>query len=98
MIIANEISGTLTIYEVNIGKLSNDEFEPVEVKTFNVFPNPSNGGTVYFNRAADVTVYDMKGRQMYQGKNVETLNVDTYPAGIYLVKTKEGLVQKLVKK
>ena len=98
VIIANEISGTLTIYEVNIGKLSNDEFEPVEVKTFNVFPNPSNGGTVYFNRAADVTVYDMNGRQMYQGKNVETLNVDTYPAGIYLVKTKEGLVQKLVNK
>jgi len=98
IIIANEISGTLTIYEVNAGKLSNDEFEPVEVKTFNVFPNPSNGGTVYFNRAADVTVYDMNGRQMFQGKNVETLNVDTYPAGIYIVKTKEGLVQKLVKK
>lgn len=98
VIIANEISGTLTIYEVNAGKLSNDEFETVEAKTFNVFPNPSNGGTVYFNRAADVTVYDMNGRQMFQGKNVQTLNVDTYPAGIYIVKTKEGLVQKLVKK
>lgn len=98
VIIANEISGTLTIYEVNTSSLSNDEFEPVELKTFNVFPNPSNGGTVYFNRAADVTVYDMNGRQMFQGKNVEILNVDTYPSGIYIVKTKEGLVQKLVKK
>jgi len=98
VIIANEISGTLTIYEVNAGNLSNDEFTPVETKTFNVFPNPSNGGTVYFNRAADVTVYDMNGRQMFQGKNVQTLNVDTYPSGIYIVKTKEGLVQKLVKK
>lgn len=98
VIIANEISGTLTIYEVNTTNLSNEEFVPAEVKTFNVFPNPSNGGIVYFNRAADVTVYDMNGRQMFQGKNVETLNVDAYPAGIYLVKTKEGLVQKLVKK
>lgn len=98
VIIANEISGTLTIYEVNTNNLSNDEFTPVETKTFNVFPNPSNGGTVYFNKAADVTVYDMNGRQMFQGKNVQTLNVDTYPAGIYIVKTKEGLVQKLVKK
>ena len=98
VIIANEISGTLTIYEVNTTNLSNDEFTPVETKTFNVFPNPSNGGTVYFNRAADVTVYDMNGRQMFQGKNVQTLNVDTYLAGIYIVKTKEGLVQKLVKK
>jgi len=98
VIIANEISGTLTIYEVNTTNLSNDEFTPVETKTFNVFPNPSNGGTVYFNRAADVTVYDMNGRQMFQGKNVQTLNVDTYPSGIYIVKTKEGLVQKLVKK
>lgn len=98
VIIANEISGTLTIYEVNTTNLSNDEFAPIETKTFNVFPNPSNGGIVYFNRAADVTVYDMNGRQMFQGKNVETLNVDNYPAGIYIVKTKEGLVQKLVKK
>lgn len=98
IIIANEISGTLTIYEVNTTNLSNDEFAPIETKTFNVFPNPSNGGTVYFNRAADVTVYDMNGRQMFQGKNVETLNVDNYPAGIYIVKTKEGFVQKLVKK
>src|SRR5690606_17479655 len=98
IIIANEISGTLTIYEVNTTNLSNDELAPIETKTFNVFPNPSNGGTVYFNRAADVTVYDMNGRQMFQGKNVETLNVDNYPAGIYIVKTKEGFVQKLVKK
>lgn len=98
VIIANEISGTLTIYEVNTTNLSNDDFLPVEAKTFNIFPNPSNGGIVYFNRAADVTVYDMNGRQMFKGTNVETLNVDNYPSGIYLIKTKEGLVQKLVKK
>ena len=43
-------------------------------------------------------VFDLNGRQMYQGKNVQTLNVAHYPAGIYLIKTSEGLVQKLVKK
>ncbi len=98
VIIANEISGTLTIYEVNAGKLSNEDFEPLQVKTFNIFPNPTNGEIVYFNRTADVMVFDLNGRQMYQGKNVQTLNVAHYPSGIYLIKTSEGLVQKLVKK
>jgi len=98
VIIANEISGTLTIYEVNAGKLSNEDFEPSQVKAFNIFPNPTNGEIVYFNRAADVMVFDLNGRQMYQGKNVQTLNIAHYPAGIYLIKTSEGLVQKLVKK
>ncbi|MBA5792858.1 T9SS type A sorting domain-containing protein [Flavobacterium sp. xlx-214] len=98
IIVANEISGTLTTYEVNTTNLSEPEFEPNEVKTFNVFPNPTNGELVYFNREADVTVYDLNGRIMHQAKKAQTLNVASYPAGIYIIKTSEGLVQKLVKK
>lgn len=98
IIVANEISGTLTVYEVDASSLANEDFIPTETKTFNVFPNPANGSTVYFNRAADVTVYDLNGREMFKGKNVQSLNVEQYPAGIYIVKTQEGLVQKLIKK
>lgn len=98
VVVANEISGTLTIYEVDASSLANDDFIVPETKTFNIFPNPSNGSIVYFNRTADVVVYDLNGREMYKGKNVQTLNVENYPSGIYIVKTQEGLTQKLIKK
>lgn len=98
VIVANEISGTLTIFEVNTSKLSNEDFIVENVKTFNIFPNPATGEIVYFNRAADVMVFDLNGRLMYQEKNVQSINVAAYPSGVYLVKTSEGLVQKLIKK
>ena len=98
VVVANEISGTLTIYEVDASSLANEDFIPTEAKTFNIFPNPANGSIVYFNRTADVVVYDLNGREMYKGKNVQTLNVENYPSGIYIVKTQEGMVQKLIKK
>lgn len=97
IIVANEISGTLTIFEVNTENLSTPEFGASQ-KTFVLFPNPAVDGIVYFNRVADIEVYDFAGKLVHSAKNALTIDTVTMASGIYLVKTSEGITKKLVVK
>jgi len=97
VIVANEISGTLTIFEVDTTNLGTGSFT-AETKTFNVFPNPNVDGIAYFNRAADIEVYDFSGKLVHSEKEALTLNTSMMASGIYLIKTSEGIVKKLIVK
>jgi hypothetical protein len=95
VIIANEISGTLSIFEVNTEVLSTNN--PVlDPKTFVVFPNPSENGKVYFNRVADIEVYDYSGKLIQAAKQALTIDTSRMATGIYIVKTSEGIAKKLI--
>ncbi|WP_185965487.1 choice-of-anchor I family protein [Flavobacterium zepuense] len=97
IVIANEISGTLTVFEVNTTNLSTGDFT-TEPRTFVVFPNPSVNGVAYFNRAADIEVYDYSGKLIHSAKQALTIDTSAMATGIYLVKTSEGIVKKLIVK
>ncbi len=97
VIIANEISGTLSIYEVNAEALGTGDFT-LAPKTFVVFPNPVADGTAYFNRAADIEVYDLNGKLIHSAKQALKIDTTKMTSGIYIVKTSEGIVKKLVVK
>lgn len=95
IILANEISGTLTTFEVDVSNMGTRGFDKAP-KTFALFPNPSANGTVYFNRAADIEVYNMNGKLLHTEKQALTINTATMASGIYIVKTSEGIVKKLI--
>lgn len=95
--VANEISGTIALFEINTTNLSNDEFNH-EPKTLTLFPNPSENGTVYFNRMTTYELYDFSGKLITADKNALTINTSKLKAGIYLVKTSEGFTKKLIVK
>jgi Bacterial Ig-like domain/Secretion system C-terminal sorting domain len=97
VVVANEISGTLTIYSVNNENLITGEFTPQQ-KAFVMFPNPSQGDVVYFNRVADIDVYDLSGKLIFSKQQALTIDTHSLSAGIYLVKTGEGIVKKLIVK
>lgn len=98
ILVANEISGTITIFEVDTNALSTPDFENGPA-TFVLFPNPSNdNGIVYFNRTADIELYDFSGKLILSQKGAQTINTSGLSTGIYLVKTGEGIVKKLVVK
>lgn len=98
ILVANEISGTITIFEVDTNALSTPDFENGPA-TFVLFPNPSNdNGIVYFNRTADIELYDFSGKLILTQKGAQTINTSGLSTGIYLVKTGEGIVKKLVVK
>ena len=95
VIVANEISGTLSVFEVNTENLGTPD-HTLDPRTFVVFPNPSESGVVYFNRMADVEVYDYSGKLVHSAKEALTIDTHNLASGIYLVKTSEGIVKKLI--
>ena len=95
VIVANEISGTLTVFEVDAESLGLPDYTQ-NPKTFVVFPNPSENGTVYFNRMASVEVYDYSGKLVHSAKDALKIETHNFATGIYLVKTSEGIVKKLI--
>lgn len=97
ILVSNEISGTLTIFEVNDENLSTPSFEN-NPQTFVVFPNPSRNGLVYFNRMADIQLFDNTGKLIHQAKDAQTLDTSSLATGLYFVKTSEGIVTKLLVK
>jgi len=98
ILVANEISGTITIYEVDENNLSSSDFN-AESKTFVIFPNPSsNSELVYFNRMANIELYDVTGKLILSEKEALTINTSKLVSGIYFVKTSEGITKKLVVK
>jgi hypothetical protein len=95
VLVANEISGTITIFEVDTNTLNNSSFNS-EIKTFTIFPNPSENGIVFFNRIADYELFDVSGKKISSEKEAYTINTSQLSKGIYLVKTSEGIVKKLI--
>lgn len=97
LVVANEISGTLTVFEVqNNNPNGIRETVSQAAATFNIFPNPAQQNTVYFNRVADVQVVDVMGKTVFKGENVLTLDVTQYAPGVYMVQTTDGATARLV--
>lgn len=92
--VANEISGTIALFEVNSAFLSSKDFE--HKKTFTIFPNPSNNGIVYFNRMASYELFNLSGKLIQSGENAYEISTTNMEKGFYILKTGEGFVQKLV--
>lgn len=99
LVIANEISGTLAVYEVvdhlstGIGTGTGRAYT-----AFNIFPNPSKNGVTYFNRPADVIVTDVNGRVVLKGEQLQMIATDGFMPGIYTIQTADGATAKLVVK
>ncbi|MEA1851248.1 choice-of-anchor I family protein [Chryseobacterium sp. MHB01] len=99
VIIANEISGTLSMYEVaGAPTLATGEIKTAKT-TFNVFPNPiTKGNTLYFNRMQDYELYDMSGKLIRKDKKALTIDTSELSTGVYLLKTSEGQTKRVVVK
>ena len=92
--VANETSGTIALFEVNTTKLSSDKF--TTNKTFTIFPNPSNNNIVYFNRMVSYELFDLSGKLIKSEEKALEILTSNLKKGFYIVKTKEGLTQKLI--
>lgn len=95
VLVANEISGTITIFEVDANDLSTPEVGNPQ-RTFAIFPNPSTNGLVYFNRTASYELYDVSGKIIKSAQDAQTIDTTSLASGVYFVKTSEGITKKLV--
>ena len=93
IIMANEVSATLSMYEITNDVLSTTSF--TQKNQFLAYPNPIKNGIVYFNEAISVSLYDMLGKKLTEKENIVSLEMN-YPKGVYFIKTKDGITQKVV--
>lgn len=96
---ASGATGTASINDFTfngvMNSLGSEDHLPVP-PAFAVYPNPVAGGTVYFNIAADITVYDSLGKLLLSQKETTSLDTTGFTAGIYFIKTAEGDLQRLL--
>ena len=90
-----DLSGVGVIHQKPVG-IENHEMPQVFA-----YPNPCNGTLYIINENAEkVALYDMNGRLLQVVDNGDThitLNMQSYPAGLYMLKVGNG-VQKILKK
>ncbi len=64
---------------------------------FAIYPNPTHG-MANFNRSVDVAVFDYTGKIVFKANQVKSIDATGLSAGLYLVKTSEGITRKLIVK
>ncbi len=97
VIVANEISGTLSMYEVVLSPtLANGDVKS-EKASFNIFPNPvKKGNTLYFNKTKSYELYDMSGKLLGKAQNALTVDTLKLATGVYVIKTSDGDVKRVI--
>ncbi|WP_165453923.1 carbohydrate-binding protein [Hyunsoonleella flava] len=76
-----------------IGSLSVDEF--ALQNEFKVYPVPSSDGIFHLSISKTWEVYSLLGRKISNGKG-KMIDISKYSKGIYILKTYEGTVERLV--
>lgn len=93
IIMANEVSATLSLYEITNDLLSSPNYSMAT--NILAYPNPVINGMVYFNEVTSISLYDMQGKKLIEKENSNRLEMN-YPKGVYFLKTKNGITQKVV--
>lgn len=97
LISANEISGTIAVFEVEVKPLSIANIDN-NLANLNVYPNPNNSGRLYFSATISGEMFDMSGRKVTAFNNANSINISNLPAGTYFVNAQGFKVQKVVVK
>lgn len=95
VVMANEVSATISVYKINNDVLGTGEFTP-ELNTFTVYPNPVSQGMLYLSKPSDAIIYDLSGRIVAQKSNASYMDVSQLSAGVYIIQPKEGNSQKFI--
>ena len=61
-----------------------------------VYPNPVIGNEVNFNKIVNLHVYDLTGKRLFTDYNVSRLDVTQFDSGLYIIRTDEGELVKLI--
>lgn len=97
IVIANEVSATISIYTLDNVLLSTDRIIKEE-DSFVLYPNPAKNQKVFFTQPTNYTLYDMQGRIIINAQNATFINVTNLNAGTYIVRNQKGQTQKLLVK
>jgi hypothetical protein len=96
LVLSNEVSATLSIYELSNITLSTQDFN-VNDLSFKVYPNPVDS-ILKTDQIGDYTIFNLNGKKVIEVTNTSEINVQNLSRGIYLIKNENGNALKFVKR
>lgn len=94
-VVANEISGTLSIFQVLRANLGMEEGREVS-EGLAVYPNPTRG-ELFFPMQKQVQVFNMEGLPVLECGECDRLNVSALPQGVYIFRRADGSTARFVR-
>lgn len=95
IVVANEVSSTISIYMLENDTLSTEEFT-AEEDTIKVYPNPASNGNLFFSKESGYEMYDIIGRKVASSPMANQVNIDAMSTGMYIIKFSNGTSQKVI--
>ncbi len=92
LVIANEVSGTLSFYSLD-GVVATNEVAEAP-KTMVAFPNPAKD-QIFLERTDDYRVFDLQGRELQRIQQTNVLNVSNLSNEMYVIVREDGAVAKV---
>ncbi len=96
VLVANEISGTISSYELKSNIPTTSIENITSINDLIVFPNPVNSNVVYFSETISFELLDIQGKIVVNKENANSLNVEGIAKGVYIIKTDKGISKKLI--
>jgi hypothetical protein len=96
VVVANEISGTLAIFEIFVDDSSVEE-NAFEAKELKVMPNPTSGVVRFEGFQENVRVYNAQGVQVAEFNRVHEIDRREFAAGLYIISTDRGQYARVVR-
>ncbi|MDF2456222.1 MAG: large protein [Cytophagaceae bacterium] len=93
--VSNELSGTVSVYEVQ-NVITSVEDPTLSFNGLTLYPNPAKGETIRINKEVTGEVFDMTGTIVQRVVQSNEISIAGLTKGIYLFKTSEGLTRKFV--
>ena len=96
IVLSNEVSATLSVFELTNITLSNQDFELGDL-SFKVYPNPVES-ILNINEISDYSVYNLNGQKLIEVQNTSEINVQSLSRGVYIIKSNNGNALKFIKR
>ena len=76
--------------------VDDSNIEELQVKTFQVYPNPVSDGFLYFSQPVAFQLFDLTGKLILQAYNASGFDTQLLKSGIYLLKTTQGNTIRII--
>ncbi len=97
VISANEVSGTLAVFEVlNIEEPVTGLTKTSSQEKITIYPNPAKGGSVQLSQTATFELLDATGTLLKTFENTSSADISAFPKGLYMIRFQNGEVKKLI--
>ncbi|MBX2826617.1 MAG: choice-of-anchor I family protein [Flavobacteriaceae bacterium] len=94
LVIANEGSATLSVFEINNDILSINDVE-IASEALVVYPNPADD-MIFLSKPGTYQIYDITGRLIATTGEVAVIDIASFTSGTYIIKSSKGQISRFI--